>query len=105
MSAKQIKTDKYPNRWKKGESGNPNGRPHAPETEELRQALHLAKKKHGDSSILEHFVERAYENDQVLIALIKKLLPDKVSSELKIEGLENLAEDIKQARMRVKNAK
>ncbi len=72
-------------KWVKGQSGNPKGRPKRPELEELRKALDEAKKKHGNKSLLEHFAERAYENDAVLIALAKKVIPDKVSAELDVE--------------------
>ncbi len=71
-------------KWVKGQSGNPKGRPKRPELEELRKALDAAKKTHN-KSLLEHFAERAYENDAVLIALAKKVIPDKVSAELDVE--------------------
>jgi len=74
---KQIKTKSRrgnPN-WKKGQSGNPNGRPRRPEVDLLREALEKAKEKKG-KEFLEHFVERAYTNDAVGIALARKLLPD-----------------------------
>jgi hypothetical protein len=87
-----------------GNIANPKGRPPVPEIEELRKALEKAKKKHGNKHILAHFVERAYESDAVLIALIKKLLADKTSEELKIEGLDGLAEQMRLAALRVKNA-
>ena len=87
LTEKQIKTEKYPNRWKPGESGNLKGRPPVPEIEELRQAIRIARKKRGNRSILVHFVERAYTNDQVLIALAKKLIPDKISGKFEGEGL------------------
>lgn len=69
--------------FKKGKDwkGNPKGRPKSPEIEELRQAIEKARKA-KDKSILEHFVERAYKNDQVLVALIKKLIADKHHTEL-----------------------
>ena len=66
-----------PHRWKKGEpSPNPKGRPANPEAEELRQAIRLARKRHNGRGILVHFIERAYVNDAVLIALMKKVLPE-----------------------------
>ena len=68
----QIST---PHRWQKGESGNPRGRPKNPEAEELRQALRQARKKHGNRGLVYHFVDRAYVNDNVLIALMKQVLP------------------------------
>ena len=73
-----------PHRWVKGQSGNPKGQPKNPEMEELRQAIRQARKKHG-RSILNHFVERAFFNDAVLIALIKKFVPDKVHKELDMD--------------------
>ena len=72
-----VKQQKTPHRWKKGESGNPNGRPRKPEAEMLREALEKAKNKLG-KDFIEHFVELAYRNPQVAIALAKKLLPDQL---------------------------
>ena len=63
---KQQKTE--PHRWQKGESGNPEGRPRKPEIEELRKAIKKVQDEQ-DSTLLEHLVKRAYQSDQVLIAL------------------------------------
>jgi len=63
--------------WRKGISGNPKGRPKNAEIELLRGALDKAKKKKG-IYFLDHFVERAYESDQVAIALARKILPDRI---------------------------
>lgn len=67
-------------KFKPGQTGNPNGRPKRPEIEELRQAIketELKKKK----KLMTHFVERAFESDNVLDVLMKKMLPDKIESE------------------------
>ena len=58
-----------------GRSGNPNGRPKNPAANELRKAI-IKVQKGEDCTLLEHFVIRAYKNDSVLIAVVKKLLPD-----------------------------
>jgi len=71
--------------WKKGESGNKNGRPKKPEIEELRKAIKAVEIK-KDIKLLEHFVERGYKSDQVLVALIKKLVPDKIQADGVLKG-------------------
>ena len=76
-------------RFAPNNSGNPKGRPPIPEIEELRKALHAAQKKF-DKSFLEHFVERAFENDQVAIALAKKIIPDKIANEGEVLKVVNL---------------
>lgn len=62
-------------------NGNRNGRPRAPEVEELRKALDKAKKE-NNKSFLDHFVQRAFRDDTVAIALAKKILPDKMVGEV-----------------------
>lgn len=74
---------KEPHRWKKGErSPNPNGRPSKPEAEILRQALEAAKKKNGGKHLIEHAVEQAYKSENLCIAIMKKILPDKSVTEI-----------------------
>lgn len=73
--------------YKKGQSGNPNGRPPKPEIEELRKAIAAVEKNEG-KKLLEHFVQRAFKNDNVLVALMKKVLPDKKQADLNVGGQE-----------------
>ena len=62
-------------KYVKGQSGNPHGRPKRPEIEELRKAIKTVEAKKR-KKLLTHFVERAYESDDVLKALGKKIIPD-----------------------------
>ena len=64
--------------FQKGKSGNPTGRPKRPEIEDLREAIEQVQKKQG-KSLLVHFVEQAYQDKNVLIALGKKIIPDLTS--------------------------
>ena len=64
--------------WKPGVSGNPNGRPKGSRNvfslTELKEAIAKVEKD-KKKSFLEYAVERAYEEDKVLIALLSRLLP------------------------------
>jgi len=76
------------NRDKKGRFGannnaNPNGRPKKPEIEALRKAIKAAEKG-KDKTLLQHFVETAYEDKTVLVALMRKLLPDLRSADVNL---------------------
>ena len=61
--------------WVKGQSGNMKGRPPAPEAEELRNALKKAKRKFG-ISLIDHCVQKAYENPKMAATILRKILPD-----------------------------
>ena len=75
--------------WKKGgASGNPKGRPLASERDKLRKAI-AAVEKTEKKDLFVHFVERAFKDDNVLVALMRKLLPDckEISGEVNITSL------------------
>jgi hypothetical protein len=59
--------------------GNPNGRPKGSKNKyslsDLKDSIEKIEKKKG-KKLLEHFVQEAYDNPVVLIALMKKVLPD-----------------------------
>lgn len=66
--------------WKKGQSGNPNGKPKRPEIEAVREAL-MEVEYEKKISLWKHLVKQAYEDNTVLIALARKFLPDKIEDE------------------------
>ncbi|MCK9370581.1 hypothetical protein M0R04_11785 [Candidatus Dojkabacteria bacterium] len=88
-------TVKKDTKWKKGVSGNPNGRPTIAEIDKLRQAIEFGEKKYG-VDIFRHAVERAFKNDVVLIALLKKIIPDIVKGEGFETNVYNIFNNIKE---------
>lgn len=78
--------------WRKGQSGNPKGRPKNPEIEQFRQALEkVAKEK--DTTLLESIIRRAYKSDSLAQAVLKKILPDLTSADIKGEGFEQIIQN------------
>lgn len=78
-------------KFKKGQSGNPAGKPkgaNQPMTE-LLKAIKKIEKEEDREKLMEHFVKRAYEDNKVLVALMKKILPDKKIENLNIGGQGN----------------
>lgn len=70
--------------FKPGQSGNPKGRP--PGTayiKLLEKAIHEVEEEKG-KSLWKRLIERAFVNDAVLIAVIKKFIPDKTHAEIEI---------------------
>jgi hypothetical protein len=80
--------------WKKGGvSGNPGGRPSTARAE-LIAAIKIASAANGDVTPLQNFVNKSYTSEAVLIALMKKMLPDMTETELGESTLSALITEI-----------
>lgn len=82
---KQRKKAGNPN-WKKGVSANPNGRPKGSGyMDALNKAIHEVEKIKKKKLFI-RFVEQAYNNPTIMVALMNKLIANKQYTE--IEGVE-----------------
>ena len=91
--------------WKKGQSGNPKGRQKGirSEAEKLRQAVKKVEKERG-IDFYQHFCERALEDNHILIALMKKLIPDmkQIEQDVELTHHKGLPERMDEAQKRVR---
>jgi len=84
--------------FKKGVSANPKGRPKGSVDffTQVRDTMKKVEKEKG-ISLIEYAVRKAYTNPQVLIAILKKVIPDMSQSEIKVkspyEEYENMSDE------------
>lgn len=73
--------------WKKGQSGNPAGKPKGTGYYQklLQKAIEEAQKKHKIGPV-KLFVEKAYTDNELLKALMRKILPDKKIVDASVSG-------------------
>jgi len=90
LPVKQGKNRDDLGRFKKGQSGNPGGRPEGKSYIKILDEVFISKNKYNKSTILDHLVMKAYSNDRLLIAVINKLIPDKKPVEEEIKEFTNI---------------
>ena len=74
--------------WKSGQTGNPRGRPKGKTPfEELKDAIKIVEKERR-TKLYQHFVNTAFEDNTVLVALMRKLAPDmkQIESDVKFRA-------------------
>lgn len=84
-----------PQIFKPGQSGNPNGRPKGSGYMEQLTAAIKTIEKDKKKKLFDRFVEQAYSNPTIMVALMNKLLANRQHTE--IEGIEPLEIIIKRA--------
>ena len=84
-------TDRETGKFINGNPGRPKGSTNKISLKKLEEAMEIEEaeaEKQGGVNILRHFVRMAYVNPNILIALMKKFIPDKTHTE--ISGTEPL---------------
>jgi len=81
----------------KGKSANPNGRPKGSKNYSilLEEAIGEAERK-KDKKFLDRVMERAYMNDVVMLAVLKKLIPDKSHAKIETEFIDKTIDEAEQ---------
>lgn len=69
-----------------GKSGNPNGRPRKPWRDDFAKAFSDDAKAHKDGSLFKHAIKLARTDSTVLIAILRKVLPDLKTVEAIVSG-------------------
>lgn len=103
MKSKKKKKKKKPaiartsdGKFGKGVCGNPEGRPKGSRNKysiaDLHDAIKGVEEEKG-KKLLTHFVEQAFEDKNVLVALMKKMLPDLKSVEALVADFRSAMDD------------
>jgi hypothetical protein len=88
-ACKQVSNRTKNGRFQKGFSGNPSGRAVNPWRQELESAIRTVEKRKR-KKLMVHAVNQAFKNDIVLVAILKKLLPDLKIEEIGLDAGEDL---------------
>ena len=78
-------TDNKTGKFINGNPGRPKGSTNRISLKKLEEAMEIEEaeaEKQGGVNILRHFVRMAYVNPNILIALMKKFIPDKTHTEI-----------------------
>ena len=78
-------TDNKTGKFINGNPGRPKGSTNKISLKKLEEAMEIEEaeaEKQGGVNVLRHFVRMAYINPNILIALIKKFIPDRTHTEI-----------------------